>query len=401
MSLDERYLRMANAALPLLSGLSILPIALDQTQRWSRTIGLWLVSIPLVLILWADLPIDGWYDHGWSYLQRSMIAMAILGWVHWGLTSWLVGKLDWPARLYSSSWTAFALAAAIGLAMLVSEPLHWWKLAAASMPLAVRLVWLVAWASLIGRAIQLALRPIGLDGAASLKARQAMVFGIELGLSLFAWATYQCFPELFAGVVAQWWPLIVYGIAMLSAGVGHWATIRRHEVLADPVRRSSLLLPLIPLLGVWMPFARHMEVQWHAWDSYALILLSGAAVYALHGWLKPSVKVNAVACLLMLLSFWALLHSRPGLHFVDHPQFWIVPPALVTLIFVEANRRRLDPGLVTAVRYTTILLAYLSSTSEIVLKAFEGQMWQPLVLLILAVLGVLAGIALRVRAFLF
>ncbi len=45
--------------------------------------------------------------------------------------------------------------------------------------------------------------------------------------------------------------------------------------------------------------------------------------------------------------------------------------------------------------------AYLSSSAEIVLKAFDGQMWQPLVLLLLAVVGVLAGIGLRVRAFLF
>ena len=48
-----------------------------------------------------------------------------------------------------------------------------------------------------------------------------------------------------------------------------------------------------------------------------------------------------------------------------------------------------------------MLVAYLSSTSEIFIDAFEGQLWQPLLLLALAVGGVLAGIALQVRAFLY
>ena len=55
----------------------------------------------------------------------------------------------------------------------------------------------------------------------------------------------------------------------------------------------------------------------------------------------------------------------------------------------------------TAARYGAVLVAYLSSTSEIFLNAFAGQFWQPLLLLVLALGGVAVGIALQVRAFLY
>lgn len=404
LGLDERVLRLANAALPLLSGLSILPIAIDASQRISRTIGLWLISFPVILFLSADLPSLNWDAttvETWYYGQRTMIALVLLGWTHWSLTHWLVGRLDWPKQLASSSWVCFLAAAAVGGGMLFGDTIGWWPRFAQSAELTVQITWLLAWVGLIARAIQFALRPIGLDCAASLRMRQWAVVAAEIGLALLAAATFLCFPHLFSGLLADWWPLIVYGIALLSAGIGQWAAASKHEVIADPVRRSSLLLPLVPLLGVWLPFSRQLNIDWSDWQSYSLILFSGAALYAMHGWLKPSVKLHSIAGLLVLLSFWTLLHSRPSLRFLEHPQFWVVPPAIATLIFVEANRARLTGSVVTAARYIAILVAYISSTAEIILKAFEGQMWQPLLLLLLAVIGVLAGIALRIRPFLF
>ncbi len=70
-----------------------------------------------------------------------------------------------------------------------------------------------------------------------------------------------------------------------------------------------------------------MNVDWSDWQSYSLVLLGGAAMYAMHGWMKPSVKLRALAGVLGLCSFWALLHSHPTLRFFEHPQFWIVPPS--------------------------------------------------------------------------
>ncbi len=78
--------------------------------------------------------------------------------------------------------------------------------------------------------------------------------------------------------------MIVYAIAMLSAAIGHWASIKNQVVLADPVRRSSLLLPLVPLLGVWLPFSKELDFDWSNWQSYSLVLFSGGSVVCL-AWL--------------------------------------------------------------------------------------------------------------------
>jgi hypothetical protein len=86
---------------------------------------------------------------------------------------------------------------------------------------------------------------------------------------------------------------------------------------------------------------------------------------------------------------------------LEHPQFWLLPPAIATLIFVERHSSQLDANVATATRYLAILIAYFSSSAEIFLKAMEGQLWPPLLLLVLALVGVAAGIAMRVRAFLY
>jgi hypothetical protein len=154
------------------------------------------------------------------------------------------------------------------------------------------------------------------------------------------------------------------------------------------------------LAGVWVFRAETAQWQWDEWGRYALLLLSGAGLYGLHGWARNSVALRALSGVLTLGAFWSYLHSQPDLRFFEHPQFWLLPPALAALVFVEFNRKRLQDEVVVATRYIAILVAYLSSTSEIFLKAFEGELWQPLLLLILSLCGVAAGIVLRVRAFL-
>jgi hypothetical protein len=183
--------------------------------------------------------------------------------------------------------------------------------------------------------------------------------------------------------------------------LGQWLQHLGQPIIADPVQRSSLLLPIIPLAGVWWIEPESVPWLWRDWERYWLLLLTAAGLYGLHGWLRRSIELRALSGTLLLASFWTFLHSQPNLRFLEHPQFWLLPPALATLAFVEVNRRRLDAGVVLAARYGAVLVAYLSSTSEIFLDAFEGQLWQPLLLLGLAVGGVMAGIALQVRAFLY
>jgi hypothetical protein len=67
---------------------------------------------------------------------------------------------------------------------------------------------------------------------------------------------------------------------------------------------------------------------------------------------------------------------------------------------VAVRGRRLRGKTLTAIRYAATLVIYVSSTSEIMIRGFADSLGRPMLLLALAVLGALAGIALRVRAFL-
>src|SRR5262249_6843018 len=65
------------------------------------------------------------------------------------------------------------------------------------------------------------------------------------------------------------------------------------------------------------------------------------------------------------------------------------------------NRDRLTPNQAATLRYLALLVLYLSSTADMFIAGLGRSVVLPLVLALLSVLGVLAGILLRVRAFLF
>ena len=53
------------------------------------------------------------------------------------------------------------------------------------------------------------------------------------------------------------------------------------------------------------------------------------------------------------------------------------------------------------IRYSTLTMIYVSSTSDIFINGVSDSAWLAMILLALSVIGVLAGLALRIRAFLF
>jgi hypothetical protein len=314
-----------------------------------------------------------------------------------------VGKrwLDWPILLGFGSWIVLALSGILGMMLLIGCVTHKWETITSTAAWQFKLSFIAAWLAITVRHFQFALLPAEIDRGASDDQRKAAVYATELLLSFTIAATYFAYPKLFDGWLMHWWPVIVFAVAMLSAGLGKWCLQTGRTILGDPVSRSSLLLPVLPLVGVWWPTEGPASVDWSDWQRYAFLLLSAGILYGIHSWFRPSLALRGLAVGFTLLSFWSLLHSRPSLRFLEHPQLWLLPPALATLVFIERNRDRMRSSEVVAMRYVATLVAYLSSTADMLLKAFEGQMWQPVILLMLATAGVIAGIVLHVRAFLY
>jgi fructose-specific phosphotransferase system IIC component len=98
---------------------------------------------------------------------------------------------------------------------------------------------------------------------------------------------------------------------------------------------------------------------------------------------------------------WYFLSRHEGLDFTKHPQLWLIPPALCALVAGYLNRERLTKEQSAALRYASAIVIYVSSTADIFINGVAEAPWLPAVLAGLSILGAMAGILLRVRAFLY
>jgi hypothetical protein len=230
--------------------------------------------------------------------------------------------------------------------------------------------------------------PLGL----SERGRTAYVYFAEALAALLFLHIRVTMPWLFHGWFLRFWPLIVMAIAFVGVGLGEVFERKRQQILSEPLRTTGALLPLLPVFGFWF-----ISNQVH----YSLLLLSIGVLYAALSVLRRSFLYGVLAALAANGSLWYLLHKGEGLSFLEHPQLWLIPPALCALVAGHINRRRLTPQQSAALRYAAAIVIYVSSTADVFINGVAEAPWLPAVLAGLSIIGVLAGIMLRVRAFLY
>jgi hypothetical protein len=182
-------------------------------------------------------------------------------------------------------------------------------------------------------------------------------------------------------------------VAFLGVGLSELFRRQGRLVLAEPLERTGALLPLLPLLGAFWSAPRPGQ------DVVFLILVGG--LYTTLSLMRSSLGFGALAALAFNAASWTVLGRRAGLGLSEHPQLWVIPPALCVLIGAYLNRDRLSEAQTASIRYAASLAIYLSSTADIVLTGVAQAPWLPLVLGALSIAGVFGGIVLRVRGFLF
>jgi hypothetical protein len=131
-----------------------------------------------------------------------------------------------------------------------------------------------------------------------------------------------------------------------------------------------------------------------------VLLLVAGLLYGALSVARRSFGFGLVALAAANGSLWYFLNRQEGYHFFDHPQLWLIPPALCVLVAAHLNRRQLSASQMTAIRYGASILLYVSSTADVFLQGVARAPWLPLVLGGISLAGVFAGILLRVRAFL-
>jgi hypothetical protein len=228
--------------------------------------------------------------------------------------------------------------------------------------------------------------PLGL----SQRGREAYVYTTQAILVLLIIHLRLVLPWLFSGLLQQVWPLFFLVLGFGGMAVADWAERRGWSVLANPLRNSGGLLPLLPILAPWIS---QSEID------YGVTLVTAAIGYGLFGFMKRSPIYITASALAANGAIWYML-QRNEFSFARHPQLWVIPPALCVFAAVQLARHRLTAGQIATARYASIGSIYVASTSEIFLQGIANAPWLPIVLAFLSVLGILFGIAARIRSML-
>jgi hypothetical protein len=230
--------------------------------------------------------------------------------------------------------------------------------------------------------------PLGL----SERGRMLYVYFAEALAALLFLHIRVTMPWLFRGWFLRFWPLVVMAVAFVGVGLSELFRRRNERVLYEPLENTGAILPLLPALGFWV-----ISSQVH----YSLLLLAIGVLYASLSVLRRSFLYGVLSAVAANCSLWYLLHQSEGLDLTQHPQLWLIPPALCALVAGYINRQRLTDQQSAALRYASAIVIYVSSTADIFINGVGEAPWLPGVLAALSIIGGLAGIVLRVRAFLY
>ena len=215
-------------------------------------------------------------------------------------------------------------------------------------------------------------------------------------------------PELFLGAAVRYWTFSVMGLALIGIGLAEYFERRRADVLAVPLRRTGVLLPLIPLLAFWAkppefltefangrapglsPMLAYLEKLPQHFDTYAWLWFLAGGVYGLVALSRKSFGWALLAALATNGAPWSLLtyHELP---FFVHPQAWVIPLALILLGSEHVNRRRLREDVSNGMRYLGVAMIYVASAADMFIAGVGQSVWLPVILAVLCVAGRAGG----------
>lgn len=394
----------------------------DQTMRWWSVVGVAITSPALyafsnyselsqqfkkralfaagmgfIYFGWVLLPVQGnfyWLDHLIRLLEvLSVLSLAttII------LVKWPSLNQDWFEALRKNSRTYLIAAGISLLSILISETgflIADIPLVVSKAQIAVVSVTLVALSAAL---ILMAALPQHDPFQFSLKQRMLYVYASEIVLALLFLHIYLTMPELFRGYLLPYWPYIVIAIAFTGAGVGEFFQRIGLNVLSEPLQRTGAFLPLLPALSFWIHASSQ---QSPVVGDYSMILLLIGIVYVVMSLWRKSFVYTTLAALAGNGALWAFWVEQ-GQVFTQHPQLWLIPPALSVLIATHLNREKLSAKQIAAIRYFSTITIYVSSTGDMFIAGVADNLWLPVILCCLSVAGMFAGMLLRVRAFLY
>ena len=386
---DERSLRY-------LSGVSLFPLAFafggfaGKRRQLLQWCSLAMVTVALILLAWADLRPSTLAPR---WVARMLIVACGTVFVYGVvMPRWLSSESVWLETVRGMTAAMCALAAGSLMLLLGAEYLQSSGGGAEVLPAstsgAVAVMLIVAMAGLVAIAVLPQHDPLSL----ALEQRMLYVYAAQvLGLAV-AGHLYMTVPWLFRFGLEQYWPYLAMGGAFAGVGVANVLKQRGLLVLAKPIFHAAAVVPVVASLVMW-PVSSEADAS--------IVMLMAGGTYLLIGTTRSSLVGGAFAVVFANIALWLFYTRFDLLAFVDHPQLWLIPPALSVLVAVQWQRAKLTKQQLTGCRYICVVVIYVSSTAEIYISGIGDALWPPMVLALLSVAGILLGMLLHVRAYLY
>ncbi len=199
---------------------------------------------------------------------------------------------------------------------------------------------------------------------------------------------------LLLGLLAGYGRLVILGLAPLTP----WDTagLLTAGSIAFVLHQFSGLQPFYRL-ALWLPLLALTTAPWQLASSWmgGTLLTVGVLYLSLAGVMhNPLPLYLGVLALNGAIYLWAPLWVQPyGLW-----QFYLIPAAVSVLVLLHLHRRELRPKVLNRARLAALSALYAGAGLDMFL---QPELWVFVLALALALVGVLIGIALRIRAFLY
>ena len=391
-------LQAVNVSTRFICALVPLPLAIafyylaGRPKNEARQLGsVILLTITFVLLSWVDLlPLRGTLmtlaTRTLTIVAFAVFCFAVL------IPRWARRGDAWLATL--RRMTILMTTCGIGILTFVvanlSGPLSVGRLV--DVPLGEAIAVVMAVVAMVGSLIAIAVRPLHDAFSFTIPLRKGFVYAAQVAGTLGILYAVVTIPWLFNLGLKNYWPYLLMAVALGGILLAKLLERRELTVLGQPLMNTAMAIPLAGAAGTFFSQTKS--------DS-ALVMLMAGIVYLVLSFVQQSVLASAAA---LVFGNWALFsyYSKiPGFNYGNHPQLWLIPPALSVLIAVQFNRQRLTRGNVGLLRYAALGVIYVSSTSEIFIQGIGDQLWPPIVLAVLSLGGIFGGILIQVRAFLF
>lgn len=362
------------------------------TRRYLQKLSIALVTIGVIFLALADLSPGQMYWPFSHAMVRILIVLSAAMFVYGFLvTRWVREGDTWLESLKTMSVATCGLAL-VTLILVLSEE-YWIAFSggSAQLLLAESIVVAIVVVAMIVGLVTIAVRPQQDPFSLSLEGRMGYVYAAEFCVALLILHVTLSIPWLLDLGLRQYWPYITMVICFGGVGLAELLKKRNLQVLSIPLFNTVAIFPVTVGLALF------------AVDSAAdkaMVFFMVGLIYIMISVVNQSVLSAGVGVVFGNIALW-IFFDKYGFSLVDNPQLWLIPPAISTLIAAQLYSKSIEKSQLEGIRYICIAVIYVSSTMEIFISGIGESLAPPIILAVLSLGGIMAGIILRTKAFLY